>query len=107
VRAVSARIDWKYALGLELTDPGFHFSVLTEFCARLIAGDAAHLLLDRMLTRFAEGLRRDREALIGTIKTPRSTSPVEGQISRLKMLKRTMFGRADFALLRQRVLAAG
>lgn len=59
------------------------------------------------LARFAEGLRRDREALIGTITTPWSTSPVEGQISRLKMLKRTMFGRADFALLRQRVLAAG
>src|SRR5919107_6079784 len=33
--AVRARIDWKYALGLELTDPGFHFSVLTEFRARL------------------------------------------------------------------------
>jgi len=29
--AVRSRIDWNYALGLELTDPGFHFSVLTEF----------------------------------------------------------------------------
>src|SRR5215212_2063309 len=29
--AVRSRIDWKYALGLELTDPGFHFSVLAEF----------------------------------------------------------------------------
>ena len=47
-----ARIDWKYALGLELTDPGFHFSVLTEFRARLVAGNAEHLLLDRMLERF-------------------------------------------------------
>ena len=35
--AVRSRIDWKYALGLELTDPGFHFSVLTEFRARLVA----------------------------------------------------------------------
>jgi transposase len=50
--AVRARIDWKYALGLELTDPGFHFSVLTEFRARLVAGRAEHLLLDRMLERF-------------------------------------------------------
>ncbi len=50
--AVRARIDWKYALGLELTDPGFHFSVLTEFRARLVAGNAEHLLLDRMLERF-------------------------------------------------------
>src|SRR5215210_1029126 len=50
--AVRARIDWKYALGLELTDPGFHFSVLGEFRARLVAGGAEHLLLDRMLERF-------------------------------------------------------
>ena len=35
--AVRARIDWKYALGLELTDPGFHFGVLAEFRARLVA----------------------------------------------------------------------
>lgn len=59
--AVRARIDWKYALGLELTDSGFHFSVLTEFRARLIAGDAEHLLLDRMLERFrARGLVKAR-----------------------------------------------
>jgi transposase len=59
--AVRARIDWKYALGLELTDPGFHFSVLTEFRARLVAGGAEHLLLDRMLERFkARGLVRAR-----------------------------------------------
>jgi transposase len=32
--AVRARIDWKYALGLELTDPGFDFSVLSEFSVR-------------------------------------------------------------------------
>src|SRR3712207_5422897 len=50
--AVRARIDWKYALGLELTDSGFHFSVLSEFRARLVAGGAESLLLDRMLERF-------------------------------------------------------
>ena len=56
-----SRIDWKYALGLELTDPGFHFSVLTEFRARLVAGGAEHLLLDRMLERFkARGLVKAR-----------------------------------------------
>ncbi len=33
--AVRARIDWKYALGLRLTDPGFDFSVLSEFHSRL------------------------------------------------------------------------
>ena len=59
--AVRLRMDWKYALGLELTDPGFHFSVLTEFRARLVAGGAEHLLLDRMLERFkARGLVKAR-----------------------------------------------
>ncbi len=59
--AVRSRIDWKYALGLELTDPGFHFSVLTEFRARLVVGQAEHLLLDRMLERFkARGLVKAR-----------------------------------------------
>ena len=59
--AVRGRIDWKYALGLELTDPGFHFSVLAEFRARLVAGKAEHLLLDKMLERFkARGLVRAR-----------------------------------------------
>ncbi len=59
--AVRGRIDWKYALGLELTDPGFHFSVLTEFRARLVAGGAEHLLLDTMLERFkARGLVKAR-----------------------------------------------
>ena len=49
--AVRARIDWKYALGLELTDAGFHFSVLAEFRARLVADDAGHLLLERFKAR--------------------------------------------------------
>lgn len=46
---VRSRIDWKYALGLELTDPGFDFSVLCEFRARLIAGGAQQQLLDTLL----------------------------------------------------------
>jgi len=49
--AVRARIDWKYALGLELTDPGFDFSVLSEFRTRLIAGGAEELLLEKLLER--------------------------------------------------------
>ena len=47
--AVRGRIDWKYALGLELTDPGFDFSVLCEFRYRLIAGGAERILLEAML----------------------------------------------------------
>jgi transposase len=49
--AVRARIDWKYALGLELTDPGFDSSVLCEFRARLIDGSAEQRLLDAILDR--------------------------------------------------------
>src|ERR1700746_2550982 len=49
--AVRARIDWKYLLGLELTDSGFDFSVLSEFRDRLLAGSAEELLLDKLLER--------------------------------------------------------
>jgi transposase len=49
--AVRARIDWKYLLSLELTDPGFDFSVLSEFRDRLLAGGAEELLLDKLLER--------------------------------------------------------
>jgi transposase len=47
--AVRGRIDWKYALSLELGDPGFDFSVLSEFRTRLITGHAEQKLLDRLL----------------------------------------------------------
>jgi transposase len=48
--AVRSRIDWKYVLRLELTDPGFDASVLSEFRGRLIAGAAESLLFDMLLT---------------------------------------------------------
>jgi transposase len=47
--AVRARIDWKYALGLQLTDPGFDFSVLSEFRSRLVEGGKERLLLEKLL----------------------------------------------------------
>ncbi|CRK55167.1 hypothetical protein [Alloactinosynnema sp. L-07] len=47
--AVRARIDWKYALGLELTDEGFDHSVLCEFRARLVEGGMGHRVLDAVL----------------------------------------------------------
>ncbi len=52
--AVRGRIDWKYALGLALTDPGFDHTVLSEFRTRLIAGSAGLLLLDTLLQRLQE-----------------------------------------------------
>jgi transposase len=48
--AVRSRIDWKYVLRLELTDPGFDASVLSEFRGRLLAGSAESLLFDMLLT---------------------------------------------------------
>ena len=57
-----------------------------------------------LFARFAASLRRDFDAISAALVTPWTTSPVEGQINRLKMLKRTMYGRAGFELLRARVL---
>src|SRR6266516_6029575 len=48
-KAVRERLDWKYSLGLELTDPGFDFSLLCEFRTRLADEGAETLLLDRLL----------------------------------------------------------
>src|SRR5262249_2585634 len=52
--AVRSRIDWKYALNLELTDPGFDFTILSEFRARLLEGSAEHLLLNAFLQKCRE-----------------------------------------------------
>jgi len=49
--AVRSRIDWKYMLGLSLEDPGFDFSVLSEFRQRLLQGEAETLLLEKLLER--------------------------------------------------------
>ena len=61
---------------------------------------------DTPLRDFASSLRRDRLAIQAALDLPWTTSPVEGQVNRLKMLKRTMYGRAGFQLLRERVLHA-
>jgi transposase len=58
------------------------------------------------LSGFVEGLRRDLPAVVAALVHPWSTGPVEGQITRLKLIKRQMFGRANLDLLRARVLAA-
>lgn len=47
--AVWSRIDWKYLLGLELTAPGFDFSVLSEFRSRLLEGKSETMLLVELL----------------------------------------------------------
>jgi transposase len=86
--AVRARIDWKYALGLELADPGFHYSVLSEFRARFVADEAETLLLDRLLDALrAAGLlaargpqRTDSTHVLGAIR----------QLNRLELVGETL-----------------
>ena len=58
------------------------------------------------LGSFVANLRSDIGAVQAALELPWTTSPAEGQINRLKMLKRTMYGRAGFGLLRARVLHA-
>lgn len=52
--AVRSRIDWKYALSLELADPGFDSTVLSEFRTRLVTGAAEQRILDAILTKCRE-----------------------------------------------------
>jgi len=54
--------------------------------------------------RFRDGLRRDEKAVTAAVALPWSNGQVEGQIHRLKLVKRQMYGRAKFNLLRRRVL---
>jgi len=68
--AVRGRLDWKYALALELTDAGFDFSVLSEFRDRLIDGALEQHLLEAMLTTFRDlNLLKARGCALGP--TPR------------------------------------
>lgn len=61
---------------------------------------------DTALAGFATGLKRDLAAVRAALSLPWSTGPVEGQISKLKTIKRTMNGRGGFELLRHRILEA-
>jgi transposase len=58
------------------------------------------------LAGFARQLRRDQDAITAALKLPWSNGMVKGQIHRLKLIKRQMYGRASFDLLRLRVLAS-
>ncbi|MBA2679466.1 MAG: transposase, partial [Ktedonobacteraceae bacterium] len=74
--AVRARLDWKYALNLEITDVGFHYSALCEFRARLLQGNLEQVLLERLLTLCADHgwlkqrgrQRTDSTHVVGAVK---------------------------------------
>ncbi len=56
------------------------------------------------LRSFANGIRRDQQAVTAGLTLPYSSAAVEGNVTRIKMIKRQMYGRASFALLRKRVI---
>jgi len=58
----------------------------------------------RALTGFANGIKQDLDAVTNALSLPWSNGQTEGQVNRLKLIKRQMHGRADFDLLRKRVL---
>ena len=86
--AVRGRIDWKYALGLELADPGFDFSVLSEFRQRLLEGQKEQALLDVLLDELKSRKwikerskqRTDSTHVIASVR----------QLNRLEMVGETM-----------------
>ena len=58
------------------------------------------------LARFAQGIGKDLSAVMGAVSSSWSNGQVEGQVTRVKLLKRQMYGRAKFDLLRARILLA-
>lgn len=59
-----------------------------------------------MLQTFAARIKQDYKAVHNALESKWSNGQTEGQVNRLKLLKRQMYGRANFGLLRQRVLYA-
>jgi transposase len=58
------------------------------------------------LKRFAKGIKEDFDAVRNALSFEWSQGQVEGQVNRLKLIKRQMYGRANFDLLRKRVLVS-
>jgi len=86
--AVRARIDWKYALGLELTDTGFDHTVLCEFRERLLQGKLEAFALNRLLERC-----RERKLLRAGGKQRTDSTHVLGavrELNRLELLGETV-----------------
>jgi transposase len=83
-----------------------------EFCRMIRERDVAawprwrEQATTTVFANFAKRLGQDEAALLSALKQPWSNGPVEGQIHRLKLIKRSMYGRAKFDLLRLRVVLA-
>lgn len=82
--------------------------------AEILTGRLGHHLDTRLaavtaddqpdLRSFANGLRRDHDAVRNGLTLPHNSGPVEGHVNRIKMIKRRMYGRANLDLLRKRIL---
>jgi transposase len=87
-------------------------SLAREFCRILRQRDSAawkswrEAAIASPLARFARHLCRDEAAVLAALQYRWSNGPVEGHVHRLKLIKRSMYGRANFDLLRLRVLSA-
>lgn len=69
--------------------------------AWLGAVQASHL---KAFQSFVTGVQQDKEAVLAGLTLPWSNGPLEGNVNRLKLIKRSMYGRAEFDLLKFRVL---
>ncbi len=108
------RADRGFVRTLTALSPDIRLAAeLAKALTRLVRERDAEALdpwLDRAQTTglrgFAEGLSRDIDAVRAALAHPWSNGPTEGHVNRLKLLKRQMYGRAKFDLLRSRVLHA-
>ena len=73
---------------------------LTAWMSTVESDDLPHL------HRFVRGLRQDLTAVVNGLTLSHSSGAVEGAVNRIKMIKRQMYGRAKFDLLRARILHA-
>lgn len=80
---VRSRIDWKYLLGLELTDAGFDHTVLSEFRSRLVAGKVEEQLLNRVLE-----IAKEMKLLKGGGRQRTDSTHVIGAVRNLNRLER-------------------
>jgi transposase len=71
---------------------------LEDWLTRIEAGDQPEL------RSFANGIRRDQQAVTAGLALPYNSGTMEGNVNKIKMIKRQMYGRASFPLLRKRVI---
>src|SRR5258707_1136566 len=91
----------------------YHFTLPSISMLRLRRGQEFETWLSAVeasqipeLRRFAQGLLKDKSAVVAGLTLSYSNGPVESQVQKLKVVKRSMFGRAKLPLLRQRLLNA-